>query len=107
MLDVNSLLDSNDFQLLVALNSDARQNYASLRSRVSLTAPAVRNRLEQLKMNGVLQGYMLTINPSVFDRVGIVLYFPGNFKLKSAHTTVAAPDVSWVRLKLDDKCLLG
>ncbi len=107
MLDVNNLLDSKDFQLLVALNSGACQNYASLGRRVLLTPPAVRNRLERLKMNGVLQGYMLTINPSVFDSVGIVLSFPGQFKLKSAQTAVAAPDVSWARLKLDGQMFMG
>jgi DNA-binding Lrp family transcriptional regulator len=100
-------VDSLDFQLLVALFGDARQSYQSLGRRLSLSAPVVRNRLEQLKMKGVLQGYMLTINPSVFDRVGFVLSFPGDFKLKSAQAAVAAPDVSWVRLKLDGQMFVG
>ena len=78
------MVDSIDFQLLVALFGDARQSYQSLGRRLSLSAPAVRNRLERLKMKGVLQGYMLTINPSVFNRVELVLTFPGEFKLKSA-----------------------
>ena len=50
---------------------------------------------------------MLTINPSLFDRVGLVLSFPGDFKLKSAQAAVAAPDVSWVRLKLDGQMFVG
>jgi DNA-binding Lrp family transcriptional regulator len=104
---VNHLLDSIDFQLLVALFGNARQSYQLLGRRLSLSAPAVRNRLRQLKMNGVRQGYMLTINPSVFDRVGVVLAFPGDFKLKSAQAAVAAPDVSWVRLKLDGQIFVG
>jgi DNA-binding Lrp family transcriptional regulator len=100
-------VDSKDFQLLVALFSDARQSYQSLGRRLSLSAPVVRNRLERLMMKGALQGYMLTINPSVFDRVGLVLSFPGDFKLKSAQAAVAAPDVSWVRLKLDGQMFVG
>lgn len=100
-------MDSRDFQLLVALFGDARQSYQSLGRRLSLSAPVVRNRLERLMMKGVLQGYMLTINPSVFDRVGLVLSFPGDFKLKSAQAAVAAPDVSWVRLKLDGQMFVG
>lgn len=100
-------MDSIDFQLLVALFGGARQSYQSLGRRLSLSAPAVRSRLERLKMKGVLQGYMLTINPSVFDRVGLVLSFPGDFKLKSAQAAVAAPDVSWVRLKLDGQMFVG
>jgi DNA-binding transcriptional ArsR family regulator len=58
-------------------------------------------------MNGVLQGYMLTINPSVFGRVGVVLAFRGDFNLKSAQAAVAAPDVSWARLKLDGQLFMG
>jgi DNA-binding Lrp family transcriptional regulator len=104
---VNHLLDSKDFQLLVALFGDARQSYQSLGRRLSLSAPVVRNRLERLKMKGVLQGYMLTINPSVFGRVGVVIALPGDFKLKSAQAAVAAPDVSWVRLKLDGQMFVG
>jgi DNA-binding Lrp family transcriptional regulator len=100
-------VDSIDFQLLVALFGDARQSYQSLGRRLSLSAPAVRNRLERLKMNGDLQGYMLTINPSVFDRVGLLLSFPGDFKLKSAQAVVAASDVSSVTLKLDGRMIVG
>jgi DNA-binding Lrp family transcriptional regulator len=100
-------VDSKDFQLLVALFGDARQSYQSLGRRLSLSAPVVRNRLERLMMKGVLQGYMLTINPSLFDRVGLVLSFPGDFKLKSAEAAIAAPDVSWVRLKLDGQMFVG
>ena len=103
---MNHLLDSLDFQLLVALFANARQSYQSLGRRLSLSAPAVRNRLERLKRNGVLQGYMLTINPSVFGRVGVVLAFRGGFNLKSAQVAVAAPDVSWVRLKLDGQLFM-
>jgi DNA-binding Lrp family transcriptional regulator len=106
-LGANHLVDSKDFQLLVALFGDARQSYQSLGRRLSLSAPAVRNRLERLKMKGVLQGYMLTINPSLFERVELVLSFPGNFKLKSAQAAVAAPDVSWVRLKQDGQMFVG
>ncbi len=58
-------------------------------------------------MKRVLQGYMLTINPSVFDRVELVLSFPGDFKMKSAQAAVAAPNVSWVRLKLDGQLFVG
>ena len=104
---MNQVVDSIDFQLLVALFGDARQSYQSLGRRLSLSAPAVRSRLERLKMKGVLQGYMLTINTSVFDRVEFVISFPGDFKLKSAQVAVAALDVSWVRLKQDGQMFVG
>jgi DNA-binding Lrp family transcriptional regulator len=57
-LDINDLLDSRDFQLFVALYGNARQSYASLGRRVSLSAPAVRERLNRFKSKGILQGFM-------------------------------------------------
>lgn len=100
-------MDSKDFQLLVALDDNARQSYESLGERISLSAPAVRDRLERLKMKGVLQGFSLMINPSLFDRIGLVLFFSGDFQRKTALAALAAPDVSWVRLKLDGQMIVG
>jgi DNA-binding Lrp family transcriptional regulator len=101
--DVNQLLDSKDFQLLVALYSNARQSYASLGRRVSLSAPAVRDRLNRLKNNGILQGFMLSIDSSMFDRDDVLLFFHGNFSRKTVLTVFAAPDVSWVAWKVDGR----
>lgn len=55
------------------------QSYPSLDRRVSLSAPAVRDRLNRLKNNGVLQGFMLSMDSSVFDRDDLLLFFHGNF----------------------------
>lgn len=100
-------MDSKDFQLLVALDYNARQSYQSLGRQVSLSAPAVRDHLKRLKAKGVLKGFNLMINPSVFDRVGIVLFFRGDFPRKTALAALAAPDVSWVRLTLDGQMIVG
>lgn len=100
-------MDSKDFQLLVALDNNARQSYQSLGRRVSLSAPAVRDRLERLKMKGVLQGFNLAINPGLFDRVEVVLFFRGDLQRKEALAALAAPDVSWVTLKLDGQMIVG
>jgi DNA-binding Lrp family transcriptional regulator len=101
------MVDSKDFQLLVALDHDALQSYRSLGRRVSLSAPAVRDRVERLKMKRVLQGFNLMINPSVFNRIELVLLFRGDFQRKTALEALAAPDVSWVTLKLDGQMIVG
>jgi DNA-binding Lrp family transcriptional regulator len=100
---VDSLLDSKDFQLIVALYGNARQSYASLGRRVSLSAPAVRDRLNHLKKNGILQGFMLSIDSSVFDRDDLLLFFHGDFSRKTVLAAFAAPDVSWVAWKVDGR----
>lgn len=47
------------------------------------------------------------INPNIFDRVGVVLFFHGDFQRKTALTVLAAPDVSWITLKLDGQMIVG
>ena len=99
-------MDSKDFQLLVGLYGDARQSYQSLGRRVSLSAPAVRDRLRRLRSKGVLQGFMLVIDSSMFDRDDLLLFFHDNFSRKSALAAFAAPDVSWVAWKVDGRITL-
>jgi DNA-binding Lrp family transcriptional regulator len=100
-------LDSKDFQLLVALDDNAHQSYQSLGRRVLLSTPAVRDRLERLKDKAILQGFMLSIGPSVFDRDDLLLFFLGDFSRKTVLTALAAPDVSWVAWKLDGRITVG
>ena len=99
-------MDSKDFQLLVDLYGNARQSYQSLGRRVSLSAPAVRDRLRRLRNKGVLQGFMLVIDSSVFDRDDLLLFFHDNFSRKSALAAFAVPDVSWVAWKVDGRITL-
>jgi DNA-binding Lrp family transcriptional regulator len=99
-------VDSKDFQLLVGLYGNARQSYQSLGSRVSLSAPAVRDRLNRLRSKGILLGFMLVIDSSVFDRDDLLLFFHGNFSRKSVLAAFAAPDISWVSWKVDGRITL-
>jgi DNA-binding Lrp family transcriptional regulator len=99
-------VDSKDFQLLVGLYVNARQSYQSLGRRVSLSAPAVRDRLRLLRNKGILQGFMLVIDSSVFDRDDLLLFFHGNFSRKSVLAAFAAPDISWVAWKVDGRITL-
>ena len=99
-------MDSKDFQLLVALYNNARQSYASLGRRVSLSAHSVRDRLNRLKSKGILQGFMLSIDSSVFDRDDLVLFFDGDFSRKTILKAFAAPDVSWVIWKVDGQMIV-
>ena len=99
-------MDSKDFQLFVALYSNARQSYASLGRRVSLSAHSVRDRLNRLKSKGILQGFMLSIDSSVFDRDDVLLFFNGEYSRKTVLKAFAAPDVSWVIWKVDGQMIL-
>ena len=56
-------LDGRDWQLLEALQRDARLGYAELGRTVGLSAPAVAERVRRLEDAGVISGYRATINP--------------------------------------------
>jgi len=56
-------LDAKDWQLLEALQHDARVGYAELGRKVRLSAPAVAERVKQLEEAGVITGYRAVINP--------------------------------------------
>src|SRR5207244_4472347 len=68
-------MDEKDFRLLAAVHRDARQSYQSLARRVSLTAPAARDRLKRLESSGVLRGYGLWIDPGVFGLDEVLAFF--------------------------------
>jgi DNA-binding Lrp family transcriptional regulator len=100
-------MDRKDFQLLVGLYENARQSYRALARRVSLSAPAVRERLRRLESRGILQGYMLSIDPSVFDRDDLLVFFRGRWTRGDATKALAARDVAWVSWKLDGSLTVG
>src|SRR5437773_695 len=94
-------VDSKDFRLLVALHENARQSYRSLGQRVSLSAPAVRDRLKRLENRGILQGYWLYVDPSAFDREELMVFYKGDWKREDALKALKVDDVAFVTLKLD------
>jgi DNA-binding Lrp family transcriptional regulator len=94
-------MDSKDFQLLAALHQDARQSYRSLGRHTALTAPAVRERLKRLQDKGILQGYGLRIDPSIFDRDQLIVSFQGEWTSKDLARVLAAQDIAFAAWRLD------
>lgn len=57
-------LDELDIRILRALADQPRLSTASLARAVSLSAPAVRDRLRRLEESGVIRGYRLDLDPA-------------------------------------------
>ena len=55
--------DSTDARLLAELQGDARLTNAELGRRVSLSPPAVADRLRRLERDGVITGYRAAVDP--------------------------------------------
>lgn len=60
-------LDATDREIIRELEDDARIPWAQLGKRVSLTAPAVRERVRRMQRAGIITGYGAWIDPA---RVG-------------------------------------
>lgn len=62
--DAEKLLDETGWELLRALQENARGSYAELGRRVGLTPPAVADRIRRLEAAGIITGYHAAVNPA-------------------------------------------
>lgn len=100
-------MDSKDFQILVAIHQNARQSLLSIGRRVSLSAPAVRERLRRLHRKGVLLGYGLWIDPIVFNRQEVLVFFKRERTRDQVINALNAPDVAYIGWKIDGGLTVG
>jgi DNA-binding Lrp family transcriptional regulator len=56
-------LDEIDHRIVSLLRQDARQSFQRIGSQVSLSAPAVKRRVDRLEAEGVLRGYSAQVDP--------------------------------------------
>jgi DNA-binding Lrp family transcriptional regulator len=56
-------LDDVDQRIIALLQEDARSSYAEIGAIVSLSAPAVKRRVDRLRSAGVIRGYTAVIDP--------------------------------------------
>jgi DNA-binding Lrp family transcriptional regulator len=56
-------LDEVDRRIVAELVVDARQSYADIGSRVNLSAPAVKRRVDRMRADGVLRGFTALVDP--------------------------------------------
>jgi DNA-binding Lrp family transcriptional regulator len=58
--------DEIDEQIVALLRENARRSFQDIGDRVSLSAPAVKRRVDRLEAEGVIRGYTVTIEPTAF-----------------------------------------
>ncbi len=59
-------MDDIDRQIVALLREDARRSFLSIGARVSLSAPAVKRRVDRLEAEGVIRGYTARVDPGRF-----------------------------------------
>ena len=57
-------IDGTDQQIIASLMADARASYAEIGAKVSLSAPAVKRRVDRLRAAGVIRGFTAIIDPA-------------------------------------------
>jgi DNA-binding Lrp family transcriptional regulator len=59
-------IDDIDRRIVALLRDDARRSYQDIGQRVSLSAPAVKRRVDRLEREGVIRGYSANVDPAAF-----------------------------------------
>ncbi len=59
-------MDDIDHQIVALMRQDARRSFQSIGMRVSLSAPAVKRRVDRLEAAGVIRGYAAVVDASKF-----------------------------------------
>jgi DNA-binding Lrp family transcriptional regulator len=57
-------LDNTDQRIIAALTADARASFAEIGQHVSLSAPAVKRRVDRLRSAGVITGFTAVVDPA-------------------------------------------
>jgi DNA-binding Lrp family transcriptional regulator len=57
-------IDDVDQRIIASLVSDARASFNEIGSRVSLSAPAVKRRVDRLRAGGVIRGFTAVVDPA-------------------------------------------
>ena len=57
-------MDAVDQRIIALLVGDARASFAEIGSKVALSAPAVKRRVDRLRSSGVIKGFTTVIEPS-------------------------------------------
>jgi Lrp/AsnC family transcriptional regulator, leucine-responsive regulatory protein len=113
-------LDQTDLEIVELLREDARRTLADIGERVSLSAPAVKRRVDRLERDGVIVGYTALVDHALLGRplqAFTELRFAGNLpvdqiagiadgipEVQTIFTTAGDPDaLAWIRVRdVDD-----
>ena len=90
-------MDDADRQILALLIADGRRTYDDIARRVSLSAPAVKRRVDRLRQRGALRGFTAVVDHAAMGdqtEALVELFFaPGTLRQTVAQTLDGHPEV--------------
>jgi DNA-binding Lrp family transcriptional regulator len=91
-------MDRIDHQIVALLRDDARRSFNDIGKHVSLSAPAVKRRVDRLQEQGVIRGYSATLDAEAFgwhSDAFVALYCEGRMSAAEVGQAVAGlPEVA-------------
>src|SRR5918998_670780 len=75
-----AILDQIDRQIVALLRENARRSFQDIGTQVSLSAPAVKRRVDRLESEGVIAGYAALLDPAAMGwetQAFVALYCEG------------------------------
>ena len=85
-------MDETDHRIVALLRENARRSYQDIGERVSLSAPAVKRRVDRLEAEGVIRGYSANVDPSALGwntHAFVELYCEGRMSGREVEAAVA------------------
>ena len=109
-------LDATDLEIIELLREDARRTFSDIAERVSLSAPAVKRRVDRLEREGFITGYTVRVDHAKLGQplqAFTELRFAGNARVEeiagiggdipevqTIFTTAGDPDaLAWIRVR--------
>jgi DNA-binding Lrp family transcriptional regulator len=91
-------MDAIDQQIVAQLRSNARASFQAIGQRVSLSAPAVKRRVDRLEAEGVIRSYAAVVDPGAIGwrtHALVSLFCEGRMDASAVRDAVAGhPEVS-------------
>jgi DNA-binding Lrp family transcriptional regulator len=84
-------MDEIDHQIIAQLRDRARSSFQAIGARVSLSAPAVKRRVDKLEREGVIRSYAAVIDPSALGwhtEAFVELYCEGRMTAAEVRATI-------------------
>jgi DNA-binding Lrp family transcriptional regulator len=90
-------MDALDRRILALLSEDGRRSYESIGRQVSLSAPAVKRRVDALRASGTLRGFTAVIDHAALgsrtEALIELFYAPGTLLTRSKTSLARHPEV--------------
>lgn len=90
-------MDAVNRQILALLVEDGRRSYDDIARRVSLSAPAVKRRIDRMRADGAIRGFSAVVDPEAFgwrtEALIELFYAPGTLLEEVAASLAQHPQV--------------